>query len=421
MEVFLVLRDEVESGRPVSATIVMPIILHQVGGARREAAKYVSSLLTCMEPQSVVRFSVERLLDLYRRRKLVDQMYAMARVVDLPTRHSAYIEQASRLREQVVASFPADESASAIPAAIERMWSRYEAIREGKKPPLLATGFESIDQLLDGGMEADQLIVLGGRPAHGKSALSSQIALHVAQQGYPVLIWSGEMSVDQLTRRLLSVLSDVPASNMRSGQMSMAGVEAVVAAERKLKSLPLEIEDRAGMSIDELVARAEKFAQNRPLGLIVADHLHLISASAHVERQGSVAILSDISGKLKRLAKDLHWPVLLLSQLSRAVEGREDKSPQLADLRGSGSIEQDADVATFIYRPEMTIASAEPIRRSNESAETFDDRKTAWEEMRRREAGHAQFIAAKVREGTPGAVDLRFNGTLTKFTEDWSY
>jgi replicative DNA helicase len=100
---------------------------------------------------------------------------------------------------------------------------------------------------------------------------------------------------------------------------------------------------------------------------------------------------------------------------------REDGAPKFADLRDSGTIEQDADVVTFIYRPELTIAAAEPVRRANETPDAFDDRRTAWEDMRRREAGHAQFIAAKVREGIPGSVDLRFSGAVTRFTDDWSY
>jgi replicative DNA helicase len=421
IEVFIVAREEAESGRAISPMVIMPVILHRVGGDRREAARYISSLTTCIEPVGVVRLSVEQLLDLYRRRQLIERMQAMALVIDLPTRHVDFIERAAGLREQIVASVTVPTDGSKIEGAIERMWARFEAVRRGEALPLLTTGFSAIDQMLDGGFEADQLVVLGGRPAHGKSALSSQIALHVARQGYPVLIWSGEMSADQLTRRLLATMSDVPASNMRTGNLGMAAVEAVVTAERVLKNLPIEIDDRPGLTVDQIVAAAEAFAGSRPLGLIVVDHLHLIGASAQIERQGRVAKLTDISGKLKRLAKTLHWPVLALSQLSRALEGREDKSPQLSDLRDSGAIEQDADVVTFIYRPELTIAAAEPVRRSNESPDAFDDRRTAWEDMRRREAGHAQFIAAKVREGIPGAVDLRFSGAVTRFTDDWSY
>ncbi len=268
----------------------------------------------------------------------------------------------------------------------------------------------------------------------GKSALATNIAFNTARRyvqdledgiaaeksaGAAVALFSLEMSADQLATRILAENSGISSENLRMGKISQQDFRNLARAAAELESLPLYIDDTPGLTIAALRTRARRLKRQRGIGLVIVDYLQLLQGTGRNGNDNRVQEISEISRGLKTLAKELNVPVLALSQLSRAVEQREDKRPQLSDLRESGSIEQDADIVLFIYREEYYVASREPKR----PIEGADDAKIhdAYEEWRRdmeRVYGMAELIIAKQRHGATGKVKLKFESKITRFS-DW--
>ena len=212
------------------------------------------------------------------------------------------------------------------------------------------TGFRQLDNLL-AGLQKSDLIILAARPSMGKSTLAMNIAHHVAlEEKQSVLVFSLEMSKEQLVDRLLAAEAGVDAWNIRTGNLSDQDFEKLGQAMGSLSEAPIFIDDTPGINIMEIRTKARREQHQRPLGLIIVDYLQLMSGSANISGDNRVQEISEISRGLKAIARELNVPVLALSQLSRSVENRHPQIPQLADLRESGSIEQDADVVMFIYR-----------------------------------------------------------------------
>lgn len=285
----------------------------------------------------------------------------------------------------------------------------------------VATGLRDLDHTL-GGLHPSDLIILAGRPSMGKSSLATNIALNVARAYKPerqpdgtmkasaggvVGLFSLEMSSDQLATRILSEVSGVPSNEIRRGDIGQEQFERIYLASRELESLPLYIDDTGGLSVGQLGARARRLKRQHGLNLLVIDYLQLLTGS---QKRGDnrVQEITEISMALKALAKELQVPVLALSQLSRQVESRDDKRPQLSDLRESGSIEQDADVVLFIFREEYYLKRAEPRMDSPEHIE--------WQQKCDDIRGIAEVIIGKQRHGPIGKVELAFQENLTKFT-----
>jgi replicative DNA helicase len=297
----------------------------------------------------------------------------------------------------------------------------------------ITTGLETVNAKT-GGLHHSDLLILAGRPGMGKSALATNIAFNTARRyvqdledgiapeksaGAAVALFSLEMSADQLATRILAENSGISSENLRMGKISQQDFRNLARAAAELESLPLYIDDTPGLTIAALRTRARRLKRQRGIGLIIVDYLQLLQGTGRNGNDNRVQEISEISRGLKTLAKELNVPVLALSQLSRAVEQREDKRPQLSDLRESGSIEQDADIVLFIYREEYYVASREPKR----PIEGADDAKIhdAYEEWRRdmeRVYGMAELIIAKQRHGATGKVKLKFESKITRFS-DW--
>jgi replicative DNA helicase len=259
----------------------------------------------------------------------------------------------------------------------------------------------------------------------GKSALATNIAFNTARRyvqdledgiapeksaGAAVALFSLEMSADQLATRILAENSGISAENLRMGKISQQDFRNLARAAAELESLPLYIDDTPGLTIAALRTRARRLKRQRGIGLVVVDYLQLLQGTGRNGNDNRVQEISEISRGLKTLAKELNVPVLALSQLSRAVEQREDKRPQLSDLRESGSIEQDADIVLFIYREEYYLAARQPADDHPDFA--------AWQEEMNRAYGLAEVIVAKQRHGATGKVKLRFESKITRFS-DW--
>ncbi len=285
----------------------------------------------------------------------------------------------------------------------------------------ISTGLRDLDEKL-GGLQASDLLILAGRPAMGKTALATNIAYHVAKayeaeyqadgslkvlNGGIVGFFSLEMSSEQLATRIIAEQTEISSERIRRGKIDEAEFDRLVEVSQELQKLPLYIDDSGGLTIAQVAARARRMKRQRGLGLIVVDYLQLLAGSARKAAEGRVQEVSEITVGLKALAKELNVPVIALSQLSRQVESRDDKRPQLSDLRESGSIEQDADVVMFVYREEYYLSKKEPPIGSAEHLK--------WQEDSDRAHGKAEVIIGKQRHGPTGIVELQFEASLTKF------
>ena len=282
----------------------------------------------------------------------------------------------------------------------------------------LATGFADLDGKL-GGLQDTDLIVLAGRPGMGKTALAVNIALNAARDYLPtadggrpeagarVGIFSLEMAAPQIAARVLAGSARIPVGRIRSGGFDDADFERLKAAALPLQSCPIWIDDSPALPIAQLAIRARRQKQTHGLDLLIVDYLQLVRPSTSA-REGRVHQVGEITRALKAIAKELDIPVIALSQLSRAVEGRETRRPQLADLRDSGSIEQDADIVMFVYRKEYYLEQEMPD--DSDAAAT-----ARWEERLQAARGRAELIIAKHRQGPTGTINLTYDASLTRF------
>jgi replicative DNA helicase len=278
----------------------------------------------------------------------------------------------------------------------------------------ISSGLKDLDEKM-GGLQASDLIILAGRPAMGKTSLATNLAYNVAKaykaehqtdgtvkvtDGGVVAFFSLEMSSEQLATRIIAEQSGISSERIRRGKITENEFHRIVEVSQELQSLPLYIDATGGLTIAQLAARARRLKRQRGLGLLVVDYLQLLGGSTRKAAEGRVQEVSEITVGLKALAKEL-------SQLSRQVENRDDKRPQLADLRESGSIEQDADVVLFIYREEYYLARKEPRPNTTEHQ--------TWQDEMDRVNGVAEVIIGKQRHGPTGIVELQFDASLTKF------
>jgi replicative DNA helicase len=309
---------------------------------------------------------------------------------------------------------------SALAVTIETATSAFK--RDGHIAGV-ATGLIELDSML-GGLHKSDLLILAARPSMGKTALATNIAYNAAKRhkfttnaagqrettdGAVVGFFSLEMSADQLANRILADVSDVPSDKIRRGDITPRDYEGIRDAARIIENIPLYIDDTGGISISQLAARARRLQRSFGLDLLIIDYLQLITSSGGNKSDGRVQEVSAITKSLKALAKDLQIPVIALSQLSRAVESRDDKRPMLSDLRESGSIEQDADVVLFIYREAYYLERREPDE--DKQAEHAE-----WQEKMRSKLNEAEVIIAKQRHGPIGKVDVGFNPSRVRFS-----
>jgi replicative DNA helicase len=304
------------------------------------------------------------------------------------------------------------------------------------------TGFRDLDGKL-GGLHPSDLIILAGRPSMGKTALATNIAFNAAlrlrrepeeEGGAPKTVdgaivgfFSLEMSREQIATRILAEETHrlaqargrtgrgIPSDQIRRGKVANDKFSELVLASRNLQRLPMFIDDTPALSISAMRTRARRLKRQHGLGLIVIDYLQLIAPSPGSRHESRVQELSEITRGLKALAKELNVPVLALSQLSRAVEQREDKRPQLADLRESGTIEQDADVVMFVFREEYYVARQQPDPHATDKA--GQDAYDKWQEKLERVANKAEVIIAKQRHGPIGNIHLHFDAEFTLFRD----
>lgn len=286
----------------------------------------------------------------------------------------------------------------------------------------ITTGLKDLDEKL-GGLHNSDLLILAARPSMGKTSLAVNIAFNAAKafaEGKPgggrVGFFSLEMSSDQLATRILSDCSGISGDSLRKGNIKEAEFISFVQAAQTLSSVPLYIDDTPALTIAQVRSRARRLKRQHGLELLIVDYLQLLQGSGGRQSEGNrVLEISEITRGLKAIAKELQIPVIALSQLSRAVESREDKRPMLSDLRESGSIEQDADCVMFIYRREYYMSREVPEKRGGEDDSKFNDRYQQWTQELQDCANVADVIVAKQRHGPIGTVQLFFDSNVTRF------
>ncbi len=404
--------------------------LADIGGAQY-LARLAESAVTVINAADYGRV----IHDLYLRRELIalgEDIVNEAFRQDLDDRAPEQIERAEQRLFDLANTGQAEGGFRAFSAAMTSAINDAEAAykRDGKIVGV-GTGFRDLDKML-GGLHPSDLVILAGRPSMGKSALATNIAFNAATAYRPALgpdgrrvaaegavagFFSLEMSSEQLAARTLAGESGISSDRIRRGDVGRVEFDRFVQASHRLQTLPLFIDDTPALSVSTLRTRARRLMRQQGLGLIVIDYLQLLRPSVQVRTlENRVQEISDITRGLKALAKELSIPVLALSQLSRAVEQREDKRPLLSDLRESGSIEQDADVVMFIYRQEYYDAR-EPTKRPGEDDGKFNDRYQQWREDLEKIHGLAEVIVAKQRHGPVGAIKLHFDAETTRFDD----
>ena len=402
--------------------------LQEIGGAQY-LVRLATSVVTIINAEDYGR----TIRDLYLRRQLIaigEELVNDAYAHDLDRGAPQQIESAEKHLFELATSGQREGGFQSFVDALGKAIGMAEtAFKRNGRTTGISTGFIDLDALL-GGLHPSDLVVLAGRPSMGKTALATNIGFHaarnyraerapdgrlVAEDGGSVGFFSLEMSAEQLATRILAEESGVSSNNIRKGEVSHEDFDRFIEASQSLAVVPFFIDDTPALTIAALRTRARRLQRQHGLDLIIIDYLQLIRGSGDGRADNRVQEISEITRGLKTLAKELDVPVIALSQLSRAVEAREDKRPMLSDLRESGSIEQDADVVMFVYREEYYLSRGEPGRRPEESEEKYNERYERWHTRLAEVSGTAELHIAKQRHGPIGKVTLRFDHETTRF------
>lgn len=362
--------------------------------------------------------------DLGVRRKLIEiggEIAIEAARPDNPRDADGQITEGERQLQELAEQGSRDDAAKSFTEALrEAVELTARAVKRGDRIAGIATGLSDLDRLT-GGLHSSDLLILAGRPAMGKTALATNIAFNASMawkadpasggkktlDGAITLFFSLEMSADQLATRLIAERAELPSEHIRQGKLDKNQFSQFLQAVTEIERAPLFIDDTGGISIDTLMARARRHKRRHGLDLIVVDYLQLVAGYQGKRYGNRVEEVQDVTKGLKTLAKQLKVPVLALSQLSRQVEMREDKRPQLADLRESGSIEQDADIVMFVFRESYYLDRVKP----EEGTPEFEKWKAKWASVH----NTAEIILGKQRHGPIGTAIVGFQPEITKF------
>ena len=420
---FAAMEEHIRKGQLAEPIVLVERFRRDPGFEELGGLRYLADLVDRAPPAANAADYARVIHDLALRRELIRLGGEISTQANGDVESSArdQIEQAEQqlyaLAETGSSSTGFIDFADALRGAIEMAAEAYS--RDGGLAGL-STGLIDLDKIL-GGLHPSDLIILAARPSMGKSSLAMNIAFHAARNyawepqvdgskktvnGGVVAFFSLEMSAEQLAMRLLAEVSGVPSDRVRKGEIDASEFGQVRDAAIEIQEAPLYIDDTGGIPMAQLAARARRLKRTVGLDLLVVDYLQLITAGSN-RSDNRVQEVSLITQSLKALAKELSVPVVALSQLSRQVENREDKKPQLADLRESGSIEQDADVVMFIYREAYYKSRTEPREGTPEHL--------TWQEEMDQIRHVAEVIIGKQRHGPIGNVKLHFNENITKF------
>ena len=420
---------ETAAARIAKNNLASPITLKafledDAGLAELGGPAYLMRLAGAAISSFAVRDYAEMIYDLAIRRELIDvgnEIAAKAARVEVQSEPKEQIVEAEQklyaLAEQGQTEQGFQSFLTAVTDAVKVANAAYQ--REGGLAGV-STGLIDMDKKL-GGLHRSDLLILAGRPSMGKTSLATNVAFNIARaykkgitssgdegavDGGVVGFFSLEMSAEQLASRILSEVAEIPSNQIRRGDFTEGEFRRIVDAAKELEAAPLFIDDTPALPISQLAARARRLKRTHGLDALFVDYLQLVRGTGRSENR--VNEISEITMGLKAIAKELDIPVVALSQLSRQVENREDKRPQLSDLRESGSIEQDADVVMFVFREEYYKEREKP-------GDHELDKMGQWQEEMERLHGKAEVVIGKQRHGPIGTVELSFEGQFTRF------
>jgi replicative DNA helicase len=425
--IFELARSLIRAGKPATPTTLKTFLPGELDIAGLSLNQYLARLVAGATTIINAEDFGQTIYNLSIRRALITiggDIINLAHDAPVDATPASHIEDAERKLYEIAETGRYESGfknfEKALTTAVDMTAAAYQ--RDGKLSGL-STGLRDLDSKL-GGLQASDLVVLAGRPGMGKTALATNIAYNVAKawrgdvradghmgtvNGGIVGFFSLEMSAEQLATRIISEQTGISSSKMRRGDIDDALFEKIKDRVIEIQHLPLFIDETGGVSVAQLAARARRLKRQRGLDLIVIDYIQLMQGSTRRAMEGRVQEVTEITTNLKALAKELKVPILALSQLSRQVESREDKHPQLSDLRESGSIEQDADVVMFVYREEYYLMNKEP------RPGTVEHEK--WQADMEAVLGKAEVIIGKQRHGPTGTVNLQFNAEVTRFAD----
>ena len=420
---------ETAAARIAKNNLASPVTLKafledDAGLAELGGPAYLMRLAGAAISSFAVRDYAEMIYDLAIRRELIDVgngIAAKAARVDVRSEPKEQIVEAEQklyaLAEQGQTEQGFQSFLTAVTDAVKVANAAYQ--REGGLAGV-STGLIDMDKKL-GGLHRSDLLILAGRPSMGKTSLATNVAFNIARaykkgitssgeegavDGGVVGFFSLEMSAEQLASRILSEVAEIPSNQIRRGDFTEGEFRRIVDAAKELEAAPLFIDDTPALPISQLAARARRLKRTHGLDALFVDYLQLVRGTGRSENR--VNEISEITMGLKAIAKELDIPVVALSQLSRQVENREDKRPQLSDLRESGSIEQDADVVMFVFREEYYKEREKP-------GDHELDKMAIWQDEMERLHGKAEVVIGKQRHGPIGTVELSFEGQFTRF------
>ena len=407
--IFAVIRDMINKHKAVSAASVGPHFANLQIDKDLTVPDYLYRLVDNVTSLRDVKSYAKQVRDLHTRRELLQvseivREQCLVNPVDLDVR-----DQIAEIEAQLFALIETgtNDRAGSMSDALESVCSKInEAYQNGGLVNGVSTGYPGIDQLC-GGLRNSDLFILAARPSMGKTSLALNIAANVAQEGF-VDFYSCEMSRDQLALRQLVAATGIEQQRLMSGNVSSYEAEFVMKKKQELKPLVarLNVDETAAISVDQIASRARRNKRKNDTKLIVVDYLQLMKSSGN-SFQNKTQEVTEISNGLKNIAKELDVPVMALSQLNRSLESRENKRPQLSDLRESGSIEQDADVVAFVYRPEYYI--------EKQNLSPADENFAQWQALLEASRGHAEVLISKNRHGSCGTVNMTFDGPRMLF------
>lgn len=421
--IFETMASLLTAGKQVSMTVLKTFFENvEPIGEKMTVPQYLGRLAANATTTMMVRDYAELIVEFARRRQLIvigEGLVHEAYDASTESPHaSALIEDAEQNLFRIAEKSSGEGIVSFRELIDRNLKFANEAHRLKGNIGHLPTGLVDLDAKL-GGFRKTDLIIIAARPSMGKTALATNIAYSIATKGFtdpetgviesgvPIGFFSLEMSNEQLSLRVLAAEAEVPVFDIARGSTTPAQIADLMDAGNRIARTPVIIDDRGGIQIAQLVSRARRMKRRHNIGLLIVDYLQLLSGRGR-RNDNRVQELTEITTALKALAKELRIPVVALSQLSRSVEGRDNKRPQLSDLRESGSIEQDADVVLFIYREEYYLERTKPNSDDLEAAADHEAKLKA-------AAGKAEIIIGKDRHGPGGTVDLAFEGRLTRF------
>jgi replicative DNA helicase len=418
--IFTLIAKVIERGQIASAVTLKAMLQEDEDLSHLGGGAYLHDLMTNVATILGVEDYGRTIFDLHLRRELIavgEEMVSEAHKHDIDQPPTEQIEAVERKLYELATVGETGSGFVPFSTSLTNAIVMAEAAyRRSTHISGVTTGLRDLNTKL-GGLQPSDLLILAGRPSMGKTALATNIAFNAARayaksngkEGAQVAFFSLEMSSEQLATRILAEVSEVASEKIRKGEVRDVEFRRFVEASQMLASIPFYIDDTPALSIAQVRTRSRRLKRQYGLGLIVIDYLQLLRGTSTSAAQSRVLEISEITRGLKALAKELSVPVLALSQLSRAVEQRDDKRPQLSDLRESGTIEQDSDVVMFVFREEYYIERRMPSEGTPEHM--------TWQADMEKAHNVAEVIIGKQRHGPVGTVRLHFEGQFTRFSD----